>query len=188
MLCYSKKFRNLHFQKSKQPVVRLSLVNATRNPKPKVQNRKPESFIKHPTYPGGKKALDDFIKENLKYPEEALKNKIEGTVSIEYDVDVFGKVILAKIKHGIGHGCDEEAIRLVKLLKYPKKRYKGMHVVFHMTINIHFRINTASKSPEQPQQQIVYNYVEKKNTPIQQNPNQTPGITIKISGADQTPN
>jgi TonB family protein len=151
--------------------------------------RKPESFIKHPIYPGGKKALDDFIKSNMKYPEDALTNKVEGTVAVDYDVDVFGKVILAKVKHGIGHGCDEEAIRLVKLLKYPKRKYKGMHVVFHMHINIHFRLNSASKIPAQPQQQIVYNYVEKKATPNNNpNPQQLPGFTIRIGGEGQIPN
>jgi protein TonB len=124
--------------------------------------RKPESFIRQPVYPGGKKALDNFIRENLKYPEEALSNKIEGTVAVEYDVDVFGKVIASRIKHGIGYGCDEEALRLVNMLQYPGRKYKGMHVVFHMNINIHFRIHTASK-PSQPQQQIVYNYIEKKS-------------------------
>ena len=153
-------------------------------------NRKPDSFIKHPTYPGGKKALDEFIKDNLIYPEDAINNKVEGTVAVEYDVDVFGKVILAKIKHGIGNGCDEEAVRLVKLLLYPKKRYKGMHVVFHMTINIHFRLNTASPLPQQQEPKIVYNYVEKKT--IQNNPSQNqtslPGFSIKIDGAGQLPN
>ncbi len=124
-------------------------------------SRKPESFIKQPAYPGGKKALDEFVKSNLRYPEEALNNKIEGTVSVEYDVDVFGKVILAKVKHGIGYGCDEEALRIVELLKYPKKKYQGLHVVFHMTINIHFRIHAASK---QKSQSLVYSFVEKKQT------------------------
>jgi TonB family protein len=144
-------------------------------------HRKPESFIKQPSYPGGKKALDDFIKSHLQYPEEAIKNKVEGTVAVEYDVDVFGKVILTKVKHGIGYGCDEEAVRLVEMLQYSKKRYKGMRVVFHMNINIHFRLNTASPVPVPPQQQIVYNYVEKK-APVDKN---KPGFTITITGTDQ---
>ena len=127
----------------------------------KNNNRKPESFITNPIYPGGKKALDEFIKSNLKYPEEAITNKIEGTVSIEYDVDVFGNVISTKVKHGIGYGCDEEALRLTALLKYPKKRYKGMRVVFHMTIKITFHIHQGSK-PIPQEQKIVYTYVEKK--------------------------
>ena len=123
--------------------------------------RKPESFIKLPTYPGGQKALNEFVRSNLKYPEEALNNKIEGSVTVNFDVDIFGDVIATRVKHGLGYGCDEEACRVVKLLNYPKKKYKGMHVVFHMNINIHFKINTASK-PVEPETKIVYNYVEKK--------------------------
>jgi TonB family protein len=127
----------------------------------KKNTRKPESFIKNPIYPGGKTALDEFVKSNLRYPEEAINNKVEGTVSIEYDVDVFGNVIATRLKHGIGYGCDEEAIRIVNLLKYPKKRYQGLRVVFHMTINIHFHLTQASK-PVPQEQKIVYTYVEKK--------------------------
>lgn len=123
--------------------------------------RKPESFIKLPTYQGGQKALNEFVRSNLRYPEEALNNKIEGSVTVNFDVDIFGDVIATKVKHGLGYGCDEEACRVVSLFKYPKKKYKGMHVVFHMNINIHFKINTASK-PVEPQTKIVYNYVEKK--------------------------
>ena len=122
-----------------------------------MKSRKPESFIKQPNYPGGNKAMDDFIKSNLRYPEEALKNKVEGTVAVEIDIDVFGKVSSPKVKHGIGYGCDEEALRLVQLLQFEKKKYKGMYVVFHKTINIHFRIHEAVK----PAMQISYQYKEK---------------------------
>lgn len=125
-------------------------------------SRKPESFIKNPIYPGGKKALEEFVKSNLKYPEEAMNNKVEGTVTVEYDVDVFGNVISTRIKHGIGYGCDEEAKRLIHLLKYPKKRYKGLRVVFHMSLNIHFHLHQAVKPIPQPQS-FVYTYVEKKS-------------------------
>jgi len=122
-----------------------------------MKSRKPESFIKQPNYQGGNKAMDEFIKNHLRYPEEAMENKIEGTVAVEVDIDVFGKVSGAKVKHGIGYGCDEEATRLVQLLQFDKKRYKGMHVVFHKTINIHFRLHEASKPVA-----FSYHYKEKK--------------------------
>lgn len=125
------------------------------------KNKKPESFIKAPTYPGGKKAMDEFIRVNLKYPEEAIQNKVEGTVMVDYDIDAYGKVISTRLKHGIGYGCDEEALRLVSMLQFTKKKYQGVRVVFHQSIGIHFRLNTAVKPPEQ-QQTITYNYVEKK--------------------------
>lgn len=100
--------------------------------------------------------MDEFIKKNLRYPEEALKNKVEGTVAVEIDIDVFGKVTAARVKHGLGYGCDEEAVRLVTLLQFEKKKYKGLYVVFHKTINIHFRMHEAS----QPLQ-LSYQYKEK---------------------------
>ena len=121
-----------------------------------MKSRKPESFIKQPNYPGGSKAMDEFIRKNLRYPEEALEQKVEGTVAVEIDIDVFGKVTGAKIKHGIGYGCDEEAIRLVYLLRFDKKKYKGLYVVFHKTINIHFRLHDAGKPV-----QFAYQYKEK---------------------------
>jgi protein TonB len=103
-------------------------------------HRKPESFIRQPNYPGGKKAMDEFIRSNLRYPEEALKNRIEGTVAVNADIDVQGKVTTTKVKHGIGYGCDEEAKRVVRMLQFEKKKYRGLYVMFHRTINIHFKL------------------------------------------------
>ena len=106
--------------------------------------------------------MDEFVKSNLKYPEDALTNKIEGTVMVDFDIDVYGEVIAAKVKHGIGYGCDEEAVRLVKLLKYSKRKYQGIRVVFHNSIGIHFRIHEASK-PLPEKQTLTYTYTEKKD-------------------------
>jgi TonB family protein len=118
-------------------------------------HRKPESFIRQPVYPGGKKAMDEFIRQHLRYPEEALKNNVQGTVSAEIDIDVSGKVTASRIKHGLGYGCDEEAMRLSKLLRFEKKKYKGLYVVFHRTINIHFRLPAPV--------QLTYEYKQSAN-------------------------
>jgi len=126
------------------------------------KQRKPESFIRQPRYPGGKKAMDEFIRHELRYPEEAMKNRVEGTVSVEIDIDVFGDVMDARVRHSLGYGCDEEAIRLVRLLKFEKKKYQGLRVMFHQTLNIHFRLAAIPPSPAQ-QQQIVYHYKENPN-------------------------
>ena len=97
--------------------------------------------------------MDEFIRTNLKYPEEALKNNIEGAVSLEVDIDTNGKVTSAKVKHGIGYGCDEDALRLTQLLQFEKKKYKGLYVMFHRTINIHFRLPMGPK--------LTYEFKEK---------------------------
>jgi TonB family protein len=128
------------------------------------KERKPESFIKQPNYPGGKKAMDEFLKQNLRYPQEAMDHKVEGIVSVEFDLDVFGEVTESRVKHGLGYGCDEEAIRLVKLLKFEKKKYKGLRVVFHQTINIHFKLTDNPL----PSHELNYHYKEKDKKESQQ--------------------
>lgn len=123
---------------------------------------KPESFIKQPKYPGGKKALDEFIRANLQYPEDALKNRVEGSVAVKYDVDIFGKTSGAVLIHGLGYGCDEEALRLVNLLQYEKKRYQGLRVTFHQSIVIHFHL-PGRGIKQQQEVQIQYQYTEKSS-------------------------
>lgn len=127
----------------------------------KRQSAKPESFIRQPVYPGGTKALNEFIRQELKYPDEAIQNKIEGTVSISHDVDANGNVSEVKLKHGIGYGCDEEAIRIVKLLKYDSKKYRGMRVVFHNITNIHFKLIPSIPAPEST---TIINYSIKESS------------------------
>ena len=122
------------------------------------KERKPEQFIRHPSYPGGTEALREFVKKNLRYPKEAQKNKIEGTVAVKYEIDQKGNVIDAQIKSGLGHGCDEEALRVVKLLKFHVPKHRGLRVTFHKTINIHFRLPETKKASSE----MVYTYVEKK--------------------------
>lgn len=105
------------------------------------KEKKDKHFIKKPVYPGGSKAFKDFISTHLKYPEEALKNKTEGTVLVKYDIDYKGNVTDAKVIKGIGNGCDEEAIRVIKLLKFEiPKGPRKLRVLFHKEAKIHFKL------------------------------------------------
>jgi TonB family protein len=99
-----------------------------------------KEFLKLPVYPGGKKAFDLFIRENLKYPLEALENQIEGDVYITYEVSDNGVVLNPVVRHGIGHGCDEEALRLIGILKFPKTTNRGVRVKSRFNTRIPFRI------------------------------------------------
>ncbi|MBI5914478.1 MAG: energy transducer TonB [Bacteroidetes bacterium] len=112
---------------------------------------KDKHFIKQPSYEGGPKALKKFIGENLRYPQEALENKVEGTVNVHYDIDYQGNVIDAKVVGGIGFGCDEEAIRLVKLLKFKVEKPRGLRILYHKTMQVHFRLPVVKEQPLQVQ-------------------------------------
>jgi TonB family protein len=63
---------------------------------------------------GGRKAFKKYLEENLQYPSEALERKIEGKVTIQFSVEPDGTVTDFRILKGLGFGCDEELIRLIK--------------------------------------------------------------------------
>jgi TonB family protein len=103
------------------------------------KERKKEQFIQQPNYVGGDKAMTAFIYQHLKIPELALQNNIEGTVYLEFGIDFKGNVIETRVIKGLGFGCDEEAERVVKLLKFDMGKYPGMKIVFHKKAKIFFK-------------------------------------------------
>lgn len=138
---------------------------------------KDKHLIKKPIYEGGPKAMRKFIAENMKYPKEALTNKIQGTVYVRYDVSHKGKVTGAKSIKGIGYGCDEEALRLVKLLKFRVPKNKAGRLVFHKTIQIHFRLPKQKPAVKQVSS-IEYHYVSDKKKKEEARPKTSGGYTI----------
>jgi TonB family protein len=93
---------------------------------------------KLPEYPGGIAAFLQYIQANLKYPPQAVKDKIQGKVIISFIVDIDGTLTDVKVVQGIGGGCDEEAVRLFE--NSPKwqpgyQNNKAVKVAFTMPIN-----------------------------------------------------
>lgn len=134
------------------------------------KGKKEQHFIKKASYEGGMEAMRKFIGSNMVYPEQALSNNIEGVVTVKFTVNHKGKVIKAKAIHKLGYGCDEEALRLVRLLNYKIPKNKGLKVLFHKDLNIHFRLPKPSSI--ESAMNIKYEYTqeaptqkEKKGTP-----------------------
>ncbi len=67
-----------------------------------------------PSFPGGKRALKEFVSENLEYPEVAREHHVEGTVWVEFVVATDGSLTDIKVRKNIGFGCKTAAIDLVK--------------------------------------------------------------------------
>lgn len=107
-------------------------------------------FIKGAVYPGGQKAMLLFIQNNLQYPSEAIAAKIEGTVRIRFSIDHTGKVFKSQVIASLGHGCDEEAIRLVHLLQFEVSKAYKLKVQHHRTLNIHFKLQVNPLPTEAP--------------------------------------
>lgn len=88
--------------------------------------RHPYPLPVEPRWTGGsKEELQKFISANTKYPEEARKNKVTGTVMVSFIVKADGKATDYKVFRGLGYGCDEEALRVAKLLKWEPGKQGG---------------------------------------------------------------
>ena len=79
----------------------------------------PESSItdrvdRNPKFKGGQIALIRYLGQNMRYPQEAKDQNIQGSVLVDFVVDHTGKVKDVKIAKGLGGGCDEEALRLFR--------------------------------------------------------------------------
>ena len=120
------------------------------------KERKDKHFIKKPVYEGGLRAMRAFIRAELNYPKEALKEKIEGTVYVKYSINHLGKVIDTKVISSLGYGCDEEAERIIRLFQFKVAKTRGIKVTFHRSIQIHFRLPKIK--PSSAVQSVHYHY------------------------------
>ncbi len=110
-----------------------------------------KNFLKLPGYGGGSNAFKEFIANNLQYPKEALEAGVEGSVVIEYEINDEGNVVSARVLKGLGHGCDEEALRLVRMLSFEKVKNRGVRVKVTTKTKIFFtlpKVNITYSAPE----------------------------------------
>lgn len=63
---------------------------------------------------GGKRAFRRYLESNLHYPEAALENKVEGKVTVQFTIEPTGSLTDFRVVRGLGYGCDEEVIRLIR--------------------------------------------------------------------------
>ena len=89
------------------------------------------------------KKMLDFIYNELKYPEEAILENVEGTVVIRMIIDEKGFVKNAEINRNLGAGCGEEALRIVKSMG---KWNPGMHD--GKPVNVIFNLPITFKLPD----------------------------------------
>ncbi len=94
-----------------------------------------------PYFIGTNYNLGNYIKNQISYPKNAKENKIEGAVELSYIVDKTGEISEVTVLKGLGFGCDEEAIRIMKSL--PKFNYgikNGLPAEYELSIKIEFKL------------------------------------------------
>lgn len=75
-------------------------------------------------YEGGQEALLADIQKKLQYPIMAKKNRIQGECIVSLSLDKDGKPEDYKLLKNIGGGCGDEALRVVKMLKFKAPGYR----------------------------------------------------------------
>ncbi len=92
-----------------------------------------------PEFPGGSQALLQYLATKIHYPELARENKVEGLVVVQFIIDEKGKISNVTVLRGIGGGCDEEAIRVIKVMPdWQPGRQRGMPVKVRYNVPVRF--------------------------------------------------
>ncbi len=94
-----------------------------------------------PEYPGGMQAMIEFLQANMKYPEDAAKQKVEGRVMVQFVVETDGSISDVHVAKQVFPSLDAEAIRVVQAMpKWTPGKEKGKVVRVKYNLPIVFRM------------------------------------------------
>jgi periplasmic protein TonB len=98
-----------------------------------------------PEFPGGAQARKTFLQRNIRYPKLAINNKIQGIVHVSFIVEKNGALTNVKITQGVGAGCDEEALRVIRLMpRWKPGKQQGHEVRVVIDLPIAFILQSKS--------------------------------------------
>ena len=119
-----------------------------------------------PSFPGGYKALQEFIEKEKKYPDEALKKREAGTVYVVFTVDTLGNVVHPKVATSVSPSLDREALRIVsKMPKWIPSREGGKNINMDFTLIIRFSAPPLPLDPEEHVIRMICNDLPKELEP-----------------------
>ena len=95
-----------------------------------------------PSYPGGNKGLQKYFDDNLKYPDDATNEGVDGTVKVSFVVDENGKLTSPEVVGDkLGYGLDEEALRVVRQMPtWTAGKLKGKNVKTRYILPVKFQL------------------------------------------------
>lgn len=125
---------------------------------------------KMPEFPG-EKSIQKWIHENVKYPEIALENGIQGKVYVKFIIEKDGTVTEPKVIKGVDTSLDKEAIRVIQSMpKWKPGKQRGKTVRVSFTIPINFSLPNSTKDTTAsafPDSEDIFAVVEKMPVFIQ---------------------
>lgn len=105
-----------------------------------------------PIFTENGQTFQSFMMKNFHYPDLAFKQNITGVVNVNFVVEPYGLISNVNVNDPLGAGCKEEAIRLVKLLRWMPGIVNGKAVRVLMNLSITFNLNDKNKFEYQPNQ------------------------------------
>ncbi|MDR2511848.1 MAG: energy transducer TonB [Bacteroidales bacterium] len=114
--------------------------------KPEVLGYEEPTLIpqEYAAYPGGEGARMEFLRNNLHYPAIAIEIGAQGTVYLRFIVEKDGSLSNVEVVRGIGAGCDEEALRVAKLMpKWTPGKNNGLPVRSYFSMPIKFTLKNS---------------------------------------------
>lgn len=109
-----------------------------------VERKSDEPFTvveQQPEFRGGTAGLAAFLQKNLRYPAEAARANISGRVYVAFVVNADGSIVDAQVTKGIGFGCDEEALRVIRMMpKWRPGKQSGQPVRVRFNLPIVFAL------------------------------------------------
>ena len=94
-----------------------------------------------PSFPGGMKAMMDYLAKNIRYPADAKNNQIEGRVILQFIVDKKGRLSDIKVVKSVEPSLNAEAVRVVKSMpRWNPGTQQGKAVKVRYTLPVTFRL------------------------------------------------
>ena len=94
-----------------------------------------------PEYPGGIQALFEYLSQNVKYPTDAEKQKVEGRVIATFIVETDGSISSIEVVKPAFPSLDAEAIRVLSgMPKWTPGKQSGKEVRVKYTVPINFHL------------------------------------------------
>jgi len=88
----------------------------------------------------GSLSLQNYLKKHVSYPQEALDHGVEGLVSITFEITKERKPVNFRIRRGIGYGCEEAVIEILKNIPWRPSIQQGVPTNFEMDATLYFAI------------------------------------------------
>ena len=102
-----------------------------------------------PEFPGGMEALNTYLRNNIRYPQEAQKAGIQGRVIIQFIVSKDGSITDAEVVESVDPQLDAEGLRLIKNMpRWKPGMRKGQAIRVKQTLPIRFAFTKTSDKPE----------------------------------------